>query len=386
MTESSLPPGVAQRMPQPSSVRGLWWVALLGLVVAVLALVACGLLWQKLGFTRQELARRSQDSAVLVQDTRRVADQSEALVQALQARVAVAELRLSEVSVQRTQMEELMRSVSRSRDDTLLQDLESALQLAVQQSELTGSAQPLISALRAAEQRIGRAAQPRLNPVQRAIVRDIERIQMTALVDVPTLVARLDALARQVDDWPLANAVGQPRRPVQWVQPPLPVVDAPSQAVAVSRTVAAASTVSADAQAWWSRVWTQLSVWWQSWWASAWSSLTRQAYEVVRVSRIDRPEAILIAPDQAVFLRENLKLKLLNARLGVLARQTASSQADVLAAQTALERYFDTAAPAVRNAQRLLAATRQDLSSHQLPQPEETLLALAGAAMTTGGQ
>ena len=37
--------------------------------------------------------------------------------------------------------------------------------------------------------------------------------------------------------------------------------------------------------------------------------------------RIDQPEAMLLAPDQAFFLRENLKLRLLNARLALLARR-----------------------------------------------------------------
>jgi len=34
---------------------------------------------------------------------------------------------------------------------------------------------------------------------------------------------------------------------------------------------------------------------------------------LVRIRRIDQPDAILISPDQAFFLRENLKLMLLNA-------------------------------------------------------------------------
>jgi uroporphyrin-3 C-methyltransferase len=50
--------------------------------------------------------------------------------------------------------------------------------------------------------------------------------------------------------------------------------------------------------------------------------LREEARNLVRVSRIDNPEAVLLSPEQTFFLRENLKLKLLNARLGLLARQT----------------------------------------------------------------
>jgi hypothetical protein len=48
--------------------------------------------------------------------------QTEALAQELQARLAVAEVRLSEVVLQRSQLDELMLSLSRSRDDTLVHD------------------------------------------------------------------------------------------------------------------------------------------------------------------------------------------------------------------------------------------------------------------------
>jgi hypothetical protein len=112
-------------------------VLLLALVIALSALGLSGLLWQKLDFTQQELARRSQDSGAVAVEARTLASQAEALTQELQARLSVAEVRLSEVSLQRTQLEELMLTLSRSRDDNLVQDLESALRLAQQQTELT---------------------------------------------------------------------------------------------------------------------------------------------------------------------------------------------------------------------------------------------------------
>ena len=53
---------------------------------------------------------------------------------------------------------------------------------------------------------------------------------------------------------------------------------------------------------------------------------------LVRVTRIEQPEAMLLAPEQAFFLRENLKLRLLNARLALLSRQFDTAQADLQAA------------------------------------------------------
>jgi uroporphyrin-3 C-methyltransferase len=363
----------------PRTSRGL---ALAGLTLAVLALVLGGLLWQKFNLTQQEMARRAQDSATLAGDARRYAEQAEALTQELQARLAVAELRLSEVSLHRSQLEELMLSLSRSRDDNLVQDLESALRLAQQHAQLTGSAQPLISALQAADQRIARAAQPRLNPVQRAIARDIERIRGAALADVPSLVQQLDDLARQIDDWPLLNQVG-PGHPV--TVPKASNRKAAAKAVAPVPAPAASAPEAGSAEAmadegaspgWGAR----LSVWWAGLWERIVTDVSRSSRELVRVSRIDRPEAILLAPDQALFLRENLKLKLLNARLGLLARHIRSSQADLIAVDAALTRYFDTNAAPIVQAQATLGRVRKELVESDLPRPEETLAALNAAA------
>lgn len=358
------PPPVPAPVAPPAAVRPavVAWPVWLALGAALLALLLAGLLWQKLSFTQQELARRSQDSAAQAVEARTLAAQAEAQTQELQARLAVAEVKLSEVTLQRSQLEELMLTLSRSRDDTLVQDIESALRLAQQQAQLTGSAQPLLSALQAADQRIARAAQPRLNPVQRALARDIQRIQGAVLTDVPALVQRLDELVRQVEQWPLLNDVG-PRA-------------APAKAKPLAKTTrAGTATVAPPAAAPADR-----DSAWPSWWDRLWGDVSRSGRELVRVSRIDHPDAALLAPEQAFFLRENLKLQLLNARLGLLARQTASAQADVRTVETLLTRYFDSTAPTVRGAQAALTQLRAELVPVELPRPDESLAALAAAA------
>jgi uroporphyrin-3 C-methyltransferase len=369
----------------------------LALAIAVLALVLGGLLWQRLDAAQRELARRSQESVSLADQARQISAQAEALTQELQARLTVAEVRLSEVSLQRSQLEELMLTLSRSRDDNLVQDIESTLRLAQQQAQLTGSVAPLLSALQAAEQRIGRAAQPRLNPVQRAIARDIDRVKGAAVADVPSVVLRLDELARQVDDWPVANQVGPrpqataanalsatvavtaaattPTAPEAVATPTLAVETPPAVSkpgTASTDTLPAAEPGAANTSGWFAN--------WRRLWDRAWTDVVRSSRDLVRVSRIDQPEAALLATEQAFFLRENLKLKLLNARLGLLARQAASAQADLSAVDAALTRYFDTQSPAVVAAKAQLAKLREELLIVELPRPEESLAALATAA------
>ncbi len=164
--------------------------------VAVVALAASGLLWQKLGTIQETLARQSQDASAQAIEARTIARQAQEQVTEASARLTVQETRVSEVALQRGQLEELMQSLSRSRDENLVVDIESGLRLAQQQAQLTGSLEPLIAALKSAQQRIERAAQPRLAPVQRAITRDLERIASASVADTAGLLGRLDDLVR----------------------------------------------------------------------------------------------------------------------------------------------------------------------------------------------
>ena len=123
-------------------------LALSALVVAVLALVAAAMVWQRVSSMREQLARQTADSGVQAVEARAVARQAQELARDTAARLAVSEVKLSEVALQRTQLEDLIQSLSRSRDENLVVDIESAVRLAQQQAQLTGGVEPLIAALR----------------------------------------------------------------------------------------------------------------------------------------------------------------------------------------------------------------------------------------------
>jgi len=205
--------------------------------------------------------------------------------------------------------------------------------------------EPLLAALRTADQRLARAAQPRLARLRTAIARDMERIKSATVPDLPALLARLDELARQVDELPLLNAVPQQRGAAESQR-------AGGQAAAGPRPA------------------------WQRWL----DTVLDEARGLVRVGRIDQPEAVLVAPDQGFFLRENLKLKLLNARLSLLARQPETARADVAAAAAALQKYFDPAARRTQAAAAQLQQVQAQLRQTELPRIEETLAVLATTA------
>jgi uroporphyrin-III C-methyltransferase len=374
MTENSTP----QFDPSPpvQSAKGARWVWL-ALVLAALAVA--GVLWQaqRLSATQAELARRLLDTRAEAVSAVGTANKAEAMVNELSARLGVSELKISEVSLQRSQLEELILTVSRSRDDSLVFDLESSIRLALQQSQLTGSPQPLLAALQAAAARIERAAQPRLNPVQRAMQRDIERLQAAALLDVPQLVARIDEMVRQSDAWALRNEA------FVRVTPPTPDPVADTAAEAARQAEPATEPPSNEAspeQFSPATLWSRINTWRTQWTASLWASVREGASDLVRVSRIDRPEAALLAPEQAYFLRENIKLVLLNARLALLAGKLDTARADLVTAHDLLSRYFNDQTGMVRVAMVTLEQMQKDVLQDPLPRPDETLHALAIAA------
>ena len=280
----------------------------------------------------------------------------------LTVRLALQENRISEVSLQRSQLEELMQSLSRSRDENLVIDIESALRLAQQQAQLTGSAVPLIAAMTSASQRLQRAAQPRLNPLQRTLAKDLERIKAASLTDVPVLMIKIDELTRLADDLPVANAMV-----VNTAARQNTATTAPSTASVKSQT-------QASLLGWFDRQRLEAAA------HSALDSVREEARKLLRVSRIEQPEAALLSPEQSFFLRENLKLRLLNARLGLLSRQTDTARVDLASASAWLGKYFDPVSRKTQAANQLLQQIQSQLKTSELPRLDETMAALATAA------
>jgi uroporphyrin-3 C-methyltransferase len=110
------------------------------------------------------------------------------------------------------------------------------------------------------------------------------------------------------------------------------------------------------------------------------TQFAEQLKGLVRVSRIEAPEAALLSPEQAFFLRENLKLKLLNARLGLLARQKDAARADLASAAIVVRRYADASSRKTTQMLQLLEQSGSQLQASEMPRLEGSLPALATAA------
>jgi len=356
----------APPLPRPAVSRA-GWVAI-GLL-AVLSIASFVMAWkadQRGASLEQELVRRQQDSAGKVAEARMFAKQAQETSSESAAKVALLEVRLAEVAVQRTQLEDLIQSLSRSRDENLLTDIDAAIRVAMQQTAITGSAEPLVATLKQGDERLARYKQPRLEGVRRAIARDLDRVKAVSVADISSLGIKLDEAIRMVDELPLV-AVAETRKDAA-------VRDA---RVAPTPTRAASTASAAGASASTASVWTgKLSEAWNLVSERIWG----EAKSLVRVTRIDHPDAMLLAPEQSFFVRENLKLRLLNARLALLSRQFDIAQSDLQVAQASLDRYFDRGSKRTVLATELVRQVVGQARQVSVPRPDDTLAALTAAS------
>lgn len=365
VTDSSgAPPPLLVPATSPSPTSRWWWLAVAVLGALCVASIVLALKADQRGASlEQELVRRQQDSAGQSAEARMLAKQAQENVGEATAKLALLEARVAEVAVQRSQLEDLIQSLSRSRDENLLVDVEAAIRVALQQAAITGSAEPLVSTLKQSADRLARYNQPRLEGVRRAIARDLDRVRATSVADISTLGIKLDEAIRMVDELPLLAVIEQRK-----VGDKDPNKAAPS-ARAGSAASAAAGNRSTPS---WSG---QITETWNAVGDRVWDEVK----SLVRVTRIEHPDAMLLAPEQSFFVRENLKLRLLNARLALLSRQFDTAQSDLQAAQTVLERYFDRNSKRTVLANELIRQVVVQARQVGVPRPDDTLAALTAA-------
>jgi uroporphyrin-3 C-methyltransferase len=376
VTEPIAPSAVGASAAEPAAVRTSAdahalpgrWIAAAAVLLTALCAAAVMFAWntqQRVKGLEQQLVKRQEDSSVQAAEAQMLARQAQDSSRDAAAKLALLDVRVAEVALQRTQLEELIQTMSRSRDENMLAEVESSIRVAMQQTAITGSAEPLVIALKQAEERLARQNQPRLDGVRRGIAQDLEKVRAAGAVDVSTLAIRLDEVVRQVDELPLLSAPQAQRVPAR----------PGARAAAPAASVPAAASAAASAPP--SPAWTEvLGERWAGLGAGIWAEVRR----LVRVTPIDQPEAMLVSPEQAFFLRENLKLRLLNARLALLSRQFDTAQSDLRDAQAALERYFDRSAKRTANAIDLVKQVSSQARQVTVPRPDATLAAIAAVS------
>jgi uroporphyrin-3 C-methyltransferase len=314
----------------------LFAVALLVLAVIVAAL------WLdtrgRIGATQEELARRLHDIEGESREARTLGRQAVESLRDAQARIGALDGRLAEFQNQQVALEALYQELARNRDEWQLAEIEQVLAIAQQQLQLSGNVRAALLALQLAEGRLSRVDRPQFLPVRRALGRDIDRLKSLPALDVPGLSLTLDRLVSSVDALPLAfderverTAAGKAALPV-----------APEDGFFVRLG---------------GEVWKELR-------------------QLIVVRKVDAPEPPLLPPQQAWFLRENLKLRLLNARLALLTRDEAGYREDLRVAQVWIQRYFDARAKGSQGALALLKQLSAASISFEPPSITDSLEAV----------
>lgn len=329
---------------RPPSRRGWRNPLLWMIVIALLALTGQWLATRlQISALQEEAARRLAEADALTREGRLLARQSQETAATLQARVAVLEAKLADMQNQSQALEAMYQELADSRDERLLAEVEQAAALAQQQLQFAGNVELALLALDGAQTRLARSSRPQLVALRRLLERDIERLRAMPGADVPGLSAKIGSVVAAVDAMPLA-----------FEQRPQPAL----------AKKAAEQAKPADEN------------WWRSGaalWQTFWQEFLQDMQQLIRIERIDRGDPALLSPSQGFFLRENLKLHLLNARLALLQRDGKAFHEEIRQAQTLLERYFDGRAKAVTNAQGQLKELAMTDVSFTQPALSETL-------------
>jgi len=290
----------------PPKTGGGRWLATFAMLASLLAAGFAGFTWYetrvRIGATQEEIARRLRDIETESHDARVFARQVQEGQRELQDKIAQLDGRLNESKSQQGALEALYQELSRGRDEWELSEVEQVLAIASQQLQLLGNVRSALLALQLADSRLARGGRPEFAPIRRALARDIERLESSSLLDVTGMSVRIDALASRVDKLPLRFAER----------------GAPAERVG--------ATTAEGASGLWSRLGSEV-----------WGELK----QLIVIRRVDGGGPELLAPSQEYFLRENLRLQLLNARLSLLMRDESGYREHVRASDAWVRRYFD---------------------------------------------
>lgn len=307
---------------------------------------------------REEMARRLQTSDATTSETKVIVKSAQEGMKELQAKVSVLESKQIEAQSQQLALEQLYQDLSKNRDEWALSEIDQVLATASQQLQLAGNVQGALIALQNADKSLSRSDKPQFITIRRAIAHDIDRLRAFPSVDVTGIALRLDSVISQIDYMPLLSD----EKPITPVSQPKKSHRAPIKA---SDSNSDRSTARAD---------------WLAGLQDKWDSLTNEMWgemkQLIRVRTVDNPDALLLSPTQAYFARENLKLRLLNARLALLSRNETAFRSDLIAAQDIISKYFDTRSKQAQTAQVLLKQVQGSNLALQMPTLAETLNAV----------
>ena len=357
-TNATLPPAATPPLPpnppytpyeaqKPRSISGplLWFVLV---VVICAAGVGAFALNRKVDRMQQQLVQRQQANDALTAALAVKTDQALATVHQSDSQVSQLEGRLADAQAGQQALQQQYADLARNRDDWTLAEVGEMLSAASQQLQLTGNTQLAVFALQSADTRLAASDNTQVVAVRKAIAEDIDKLKSAPSTDLTGLAIKLDNAIEQIDSLPLAG------------EAPIDHAAAHAPEPVDSKKVAAAT-----GEPRWKVLWLEFT-----------KGVGEQLTSLVQVRRIDHADAMLVSPDQGYFVRENLKLRLLSARLSLLSRNQETLKSDLHASDAALAHYFDGSSKRVQTVRELIKDVDTGSAAVELPNLNTSLQAI----------
>ncbi|NUE65714.1 uroporphyrinogen-III C-methyltransferase [Snodgrassella sp. ESL0253] len=289
-------------------------IALGALVLSLLALGASGFLFVE---GQNQLKTQQLQFDHKIDNAGIDASKTAATVETGLARIDGLSRQLQELqSQQKTQGENVDRltrayqELVKSRTDWLVDEIEATLNLASQQLLISGNVPVAVNVLENLDNRLSRFDQPQLLPIKKAISSDLENLKNRPYLDTASASLRLNRLESAVAGLPL-------------------VVDGQLK----PGTAPATATINPNA----------------SWWQRTWQTTMHSLRGMVEVRHINHNDSMLMSPEQIYFVRENLRLRLLDARIALIQRRGEVYVADLNGAEATVKQYFDGSSVATQS-------------------------------------
>ncbi|MFM0095792.1 fused uroporphyrinogen-III synthase HemD/membrane protein HemX [Paraburkholderia nemoris] len=338
-------PYEAQQKRRSASGPLLWFVVV---IIACAAGVGGYALNRKVERTEQQLVQRQQANDAQTNDLRVKTDQALATVHQSDSQVAQLEGKLADAQTAQQALQQQYADLARNRDDWTMAEVGQMLSAASQQLQLTGNTQLALFALQSADTRLAASDSPQAVTVRKAIAQDIDKLKSAPSTDLTGMAIKLDNAIDQVDNLPLSGEA--------------PIAHATPKAATWADTAKVAAATGEPR--------------WKVWWREVTTGIGQQLTSLVQVRRIDNADAMLVTPDQGYFVRENLKLRLLSARLALLSRNQTTLKSDLQAAQAALTRYFDNTSKKTQTVVELVKQVDAGSAAVELPNLNTSLQAV----------
>jgi uroporphyrin-3 C-methyltransferase len=312
------------------------------LLLVIIAMLTLAWQWlntrHRFNEVERSLSHKLETYQALNQQSLALAKQAEERSTQANARTVLLEQKLAESRDQQEVLQTLYNQLAENRESTAVAEVEQLLNIANQQLQLAGNVKSALLALEAAQKRLRPIDLPRAIQLRDTLDLEIIKLRDLPQVDVVNLSAQLTYLSELCSTLPLISAR----------QPSLNTNTALQKSQALEKNTL------------------------QKLVASFWSDIKN----LVTVERIDKPEPPLLAPDHAFFLYENLKLRLLTARIALLQHDEATYKADLNTVNNWLNQYFDTKHPNTIKAFKLLKRLSSNNISIELPQLKDSLAAV----------